>query len=327
MYREYWGSNPQIFELDEPFALESGGVLPRLRIAYHTYGTLRGANTRWVCHALTASSDAADWWPSTVVEGGFLDPAKYFVVCANMLGSCYGSICPADVDPFPKVSFGDMARAYQILAAHLGIEQIDCLVGGSTGGSQALEWAYAEPDRFGRLVLLATLPRTTAWIRASSEAQRMALDAGGDSDAALAAARAVAMLQYRGEEAYNLTQDEPSADWAVAGSAEAPRCASYQRYQGDKLAKRFDVRSYRVLLDALDSFDLGRGERGGIAKALARITTPTLAIGVSSDIMYPAAEIKKMAEAMPNGTFVEIDSAFGHDGFLVETAQINSLLQ
>lgn len=332
MYRAYWGRDPQIFESHAPFPLESGAVLPHLRIVYHTYGTLRGGNVRWVCHALTASSDVADWWPGTVVEGGFLDPAKHFVVCANMLGSCYGTFGPMDMPTgeFPQLSFGDMARAHQLLASHLGIGRIECLVGGSTGGYQAMEWAFLEPDRFDRLSLLATLPRSTAWIRAASEAERMTLDAGGDSNQALAAARAIAMLQFRGAEAYNLTQDEPSADWSVGETKTDPaamRVASYQRYQGEKLAKRFDVGSYRALLNALDGFDLGRGDRGGVAKALSTIKCPVAVIGFSTDIMYPIDQVRRLAEALPNGTFYQVDSPFGHDGFLVETTAINTIFK
>lgn len=332
MYRTYWGSAPQIFQHDAPFPLESGAVLPYLRIVYHTYGTLRDHNVRWVCHALTASSDVADWWPGTVVKGGFLDPEKYFVVCANMLGGCYGSIGPMDFPQgeFPPISFGDIARAHQLLANHLGFDRIESIIGGSTGGYQAMEWAWMEPERFDRMLLLATLPRSTAWIRAASEAQRMTLDAGGDSKAALAAARAIAMLQFRGAEAYNLTQDEPSADWAVGETkteAAAMRVSSYQRHQGEKLAKRFDVGSYRALLGALDAFDLGRGERGGVAAALAKITIPTDVIGFSTDVMYPPTEIRRMAEALPNATYYQIDSPFGHDGFLVETEKINTIVR
>ncbi|MEG3047198.1 MAG: homoserine O-acetyltransferase, partial [Mucinivorans sp.] len=177
-----------------------------------------------------------------------------------------------------------------------------------------------EPDRFSRLVLLATLPRTTAWIQASSTAQRMAIEASGYSDAGLAAARATAMLQYRGAKAYNLTQTEPDE------KLKDYRVDSYQRYQGKKLSSRFDVRCYLGLLNTLDSFDLGRA-RGGVQAALGHITTPATVVAISTDIMYPASDIQQMADMLPGGEFHLLDSAFGHDGFLVETAKISKLLK
>ncbi|MEG0032803.1 MAG: alpha/beta fold hydrolase, partial [Mucinivorans sp.] len=274
-YNQFAGSAIKFFDSAEPFPLECGEVLPSLRIAYHTYGIQRADNVRWVCHALTASSEVKDWWLGTVCEGGIFDPDQYFTVCANMLGSCYGSSSPLDDDNFPLITFEDIARAHQLLAAHLGIGHIDMIIGGSTGGSQVLEWAYKEPDRFSRLVLLATLPRTTAWIQASSTAQRMAIEASGYSDAGLAAARATAMLQYRGAKAYNLTQTEPDE------KLKDYRVDSYQRYQGKKLSSRFDVRCYLGLLNTLDSFDLGRA-RGGVQAALGHITTPATVVAIST---------------------------------------------
>lgn len=320
-YREFAGSALQFFESDEPFTLECGQRLPRLRIAYHTYGTLRDSNVRWVCHALTASSDVADWWPNTVCKGGMLDPERYFVVCANIIGSCYGSTSPLTVSDMPIVTFRDMARAYQLLATYLGIKNISLIIGGSTGGAQAIEWAYLEPERFEKMALLATLPASTAWIQASSAAQRMAIEASDYSDEGLAAARAVAMLQYRGETAYNLTQSDGDSSKLSGYKVE-----SYQRYQGAKLARRFDVRCYMRLLDALDAQDLGRG-RGGVQAALAHITTPTVVVGVSSDIMYPSMAMKAMAAMLPRAEYHEIHSDFGHDGFLVEILKIASLFE
>lgn len=321
MYEKFSGSAVRLFHSTAPFALECGATLDGVTIAYHTYGTLSAErdNVRWVCHALTASSDVADWWPGTVVQAGVLDAQRYFVVCANMIGSCYGSTSAMSEVDFPLITFRDMVRAHQLLADYLGLSRIDMLIGGSTGGSQAMEWAYLEPERFGRLILLATLPKTTAWIQASSTAQRMAIEASGYSDQGLAAARATAMLQYRGSQAYNMTQsdDQPK----LYGY----KVDSYQRYQGKKLSDRFDVKCYLRLLDALDSHDIGRG-RGGVDKALGRITTPTTVVAISTDIMFPPDDIRAMANAMPDALFHEIDSPFGHDGFLVETAKISSII-
>lgn len=313
----------EIFTSNAPFELECGGVLPSLRVAYTTYGTLNSTrdNVIWVCHALTASSDVASWWPDTVVDGGFLDPAQWFVVCANKLGSPYGSSSPADGnwgDNF--ATFRDITHANQLLAAHLGIGRIAKLIGGSTGGMQAMEWAYTEPNRFGALILIATLPRSTAWIVASSAAQRMAIKASDNSKDGLSAARAISMLQYRGATAYNLTQSEPE-DAKITDF----KVSSYQQYQGEKLSLRFDVACYLALLGALDSHNIGRN-RGGVTAALGQITTPTIAIGIDSDIMFPAAEIEAMAAAIPNATYHTIHSDFGHDGFLIETSAITAII-
>jgi len=162
------------FHYNQPFTLENGQQLPALTIAYHTYGKLneRKDNVVWVCHALTASADAADWWKGVVGEGCVIDPARYFIVCANILGSCYGTTGPLSEDPatakpwyhrFPMVTIRDMVKAHILLRNHLGIRNIYLLMGGSMGGYQALEWSLMEPDQIKRLFLLATSPTESAW--------------------------------------------------------------------------------------------------------------------------------------------------------------------
>ena len=219
------------YTFPEPFELELGGKIQNLTIAYDTYGTLAegGSNAVWVCHALTANSDVADWWPHTVEKGAFLDPEKCFTVCANIIGSCYGSTGPLSVNPatgkpyygdFPRLTIRDMARAHSLLADHLGLRRIHALVGSSVGGFQAVEWIAAEPRRFGRLVLIATDVKASPWSIAIDETQRMAIRADAtwgepraDAGAAgLAAARAIGLLSYRGGEGYNLTQQDPESD-------------------------------------------------------------------------------------------------------------------
>lgn len=315
----------QIFKDCRPFALECGIELPHIKVAYHTYGTLNDAkdNVVWVCHAMTANSDVADWWPCTVVDGGLLDPGQWFVVCANVLGSPYGSSSPLDSgwDKNIVVTFRDIVAAHRMLAAHLGIGKIARLIGSSTGGMQAMEWAYVEPARFASLVLIATLPRATAWITAFSEAQRMAIDASGNSPQGLAAARAITMLLYRGETPYNITQTEPNEEKLTDF-----KVSSYQRYQGKKLSDRFEVECYLSLLRTLDSHNIGRG-RISVQNALACITTPAIVIGVDTDIMFPACAVSDMAAAMPQSEYHTIHSNFGHDGFLIEIAALTSLLQ
>ena len=218
---------PQIYIAPGPFELETGHTLPELRIAYHTYGTLNAAkdNVAWVCHALTANSDVADWWPHTVEAGRFLDPARHFVVCANIIGSHYGTTGPLHVNPatgrplykdFPPFTIRDIVRAHRLLADALGIGRIGTLVGSSVGGFQAVEWAVSEPERIERLVLIATAAKASPWAIAIDETQRMAIEAdttfGQPRDDAgmkgLAAARAIGLLSYRGPEGYNLTQQD-----------------------------------------------------------------------------------------------------------------------
>lgn len=322
-----------------PFVLESGVRLPELRIAYHTWGQLdaRKENAVWVCHALTANSDVADWWPHTVEEGRFLDPAEHFVICANILGSCYGTTGPLSTDPatgepyydrFPQLTMRDVVEVHRLLAAHLGIRRIKALVGSSVGGFQAVEWAAAYPDEVGRLVLIATDAKASPWSIAIDETQRMAIRADrtyGEhrADAAadgLAAARAIGLLTYRGPEGYNRTQQDTDPD------APLHRAVTYQRYQGQKLVRRFDAYSYMTILDTFDTHDAGRG-RGGVEAALGRITAPTLVVGITTDIIFTPAEMRLLASRIPGARYAQIDSPFGHDGFLVEYQALDKLVK
>ena len=328
------------YTFPEPFELELGGKIQNLTIAYDTYGTLAegGSNAVWVCHALTANSDVADWWPHTVEKGAFLDPEKCFTVCANIIGSCYGSTGPLSVNPatgkpyygdFPRLTIRDMARAHSLLADPLGLRRIHALVGSSVGGFQAVEWIAAEPRRFGRLVLIATDVKASPWSIAIDETQRMAIRADAtwgepraDAGAAgLAAARAIGLLSYRGGEGYNLTQQDPESDTLP----DDHRACTYQRHQGDKLVKRFNAYSYMTILDAFDTHDVGRG-RGGVDAALRRICCPTMVVGLTTDIIFPPAEQREIARRIPGAVYREISSPLGHDGFLVEHGQLNAIL-
>lgn len=327
-----------VFRPAEPLRLELGGVIERPEIAYHTFGRLneRRDNVIWVCHALTANSDVTDWWPHTVVPGGFLDPAKNYVVCANILGSCYGTTGPLSINPatgepyygdFPAVTMRDVVRAHRLLADHLGLSRIHGLVGASVGGFQAAEWAAMEPERFDALVLLATATKASPWAIAIDETQRMAIEAdttfGQPRDDAgmkgLAAARAIGLLSYRGPEGYNLTQQDREERPAVH------RACTYQQYQGEKLRRRYNAYSYYAILDAFDTHDAGRG-RGGLEQALRSITARTLVVGITTDIIFTPAEMRSLHAMIPGSAYHEIDSPFGHDGFLVEHEQLNDIL-
>lgn len=330
----------QYYHHPHPFPLDCGRTLPELTIAYHTYGTpnAQGSNTVWVCHALTANSDVADWWPHTVEAGAFLDPARYFVVCANILGSCYGTTGPLSINPatgspyygdFPPLTISDMARAHALLATHLGLDRIHALVGSSVGGFQALEWICAEPERFDRLVLIATDAEAFPWTIAINETQRMAIRAdksyGTPSPeagrAGLAAARAIGLLTYRGPEGYNLTQRDADASAPFASH----RACTYQQHQGEKLCRRYNAYSYMAILDAFDTHNVGRG-RGGTAAALGRIRARTIVVGITTDIIFTPREMRRLAGMIPGADYAEIESAFAHDGFLVEHVRLNSLL-
>lgn len=323
-----------------PFPLELGGELPSLTIAYHTFGRLNadGSNVVWVCHALTANSDVADWWPHTVEKDCMLDPDRWFTVCANIIGSHYGSTGPLTVNPltgqpyydqFPQLTIRDWARAHFLLAEHLSIKRVHTLIGSSVGGFQAVEMAVAHPEMFDQLVLIATDVKASPWTIAIDEAQRMAIRADGTyglprPDAGMkgmAAARAIGLLTYRGGSGYNRTQqDLPDA---------APtdhRACSYMRYQGEKLCRRFNAYSYVTILDAFDTHDVGRG-RGGVRQALQRLTMPTLVVGLTTDIIFTPKELRAIAAMLPQAVYQEIDSPFGHDGFLVEHGQLNHLLK
>ncbi|MCM1290739.1 MAG: homoserine O-acetyltransferase [Prevotella sp.] len=322
------------------FSLDRGGILRDVTIAYHTFGELNECrdNVVWVCHALTADSNVADWWPHTVVKDGFLDPAKYFVVCANILGSPYGSTSPCSIDPltgnpyynrFPKLSIKDWVKGHQKLAEYLGIGRIKALVGSSVGGFQALEWLATEPDRFDKNIILATAEKATPWAIAINETQRMSILAdcsyGDENEYAgaqgLAAARAIGLLTYRGGRGYNVTQQ----DWDDADIETPHRACTYQQYQGEKLVKRFNAYSYMAILDAFDTHNVGRN-RGGVPQVLSKITGDTIVIGISTDMIFPPDELKELKSMIPGAEYKEIESEFGHDGFLVEHQQLNNLL-
>lgn len=326
--------------IEEPFLLESGAILPRLEIAFHTHGALAPDrdNVVWIYHALTGNSDPTAWWPDVVGGGKSIDPDEHFIVCANVLGSCYGSSGPLSIDPvggrpwhsrFPEVTVRDSVRAFHLLRLHLGIERISLAIGASLGGQQALEAAIGEPELFERLVLIATNARHSPWGIAWSGTQRMAIEADptwrDESPEAgatgLAAARAVAMLSYRSPQLFN--ESQPEADDDRLGDF---RAESYQRYQGEKLARRFNAQSYRLLTMAMDSHNVGR-RRGSVDRALARIEAETLVIGIASDLLFPIAEQRYLAARIPRARYREVDSPYGHDGFLIEGEHIGRLIR
>lgn len=329
----------KIFSCKGDFNLERGGKLKDIEIAYTTYGKLneKGDNVIWVCHALTADSDVNAWWPNTVTKDGFLDPDRWFVVCANIIGSCYGSTGPLSINPdtgkpyfkeFPSLTIRDLVKAHILLRKELKIKEIFAVIGSSLGGFQAMEWSLIEPEKIKRLVLIATDTEVTPWAAAFNETQRMALKADntfGDLDEeagkrGLAAARAIAMLSYRGGSGYNISQQNPSEHPPFTH-----RASTYQTHQGNKLCRRFNAYSYNTIIDAFDSHNIGR-ERGGVDAALAAIKAKTICIAITSDILFPPTPMKKINKGIKDSQYHEIKSDFGHDGFLVEYQQLNNIL-
>jgi len=330
----------QFFELENSYTLESGAVVHKPTVAFDTYGTLNAdkSNVVWVCHALSANSDVYDWWPGLFGENDFYNPKEHFIVCANFIGSHYGSTGPLSENPetgkpyfhdFPEVTIRDMVGLHILLAKHLGVEDISMIIGGSMGGHQCLEWSVMEPERIKGMCLLATSAVISPWANALNHTQRMAIESDATwkennleaGDAGMRAARAIALLSYRNQGAYNKTQKE-NLDEQIYPE----RAGSYQDYQGSKLSKRFNAFSYWHISKAMDSHNVGRG-RGGVEASLAKIKARTLVLGIDSDLLFPVDEQAFLAKHIPDARLEVLSSDYGHDGFLIETEKISKALK
>lgn len=329
----------EVFCYDNELNLESGETLPRLQISYTTQGQLTPTkdNVIWVIHALTGDANVSEWWSGLVGDDKFYDPTKHFIVCANLLGSCYGSTQPLSENPntgrpyyydFPNLTTRDMANALDLLRENLGIEKIDTVIGGSLGGQVALEWAYKLEDRLRHAVILASNAKASPWIIGFNETQRMAIESDATwgqnhPDAGkkgLETARAIGMLSYRHHQTFLQNQND------TGEKLDNYKISSYLRYQGSKLSNRFNALSYWTLSKAMDSHDIGRG-RGGAEKALSEIKAKVLAIGVDTDILFTTEESRFISKNVPMGTYREISSIYGHDAFLIEFGQLNYILK
>ncbi|MEM6320267.1 MAG: homoserine O-acetyltransferase [Bacteroidota bacterium] len=335
----YKASTVKTWTSEAEFPLECGKTLPSIDIAYCTYGKLNAtkSNVVWVCHALTANADAMDWWDGLISKGKLFDPTEYFIVCSNMLGSCYGATCPSSINletgepyhqNFPLITIRDIVNAHKLLRQKLGIQKIDVILGGSMGGQQVLEWAIQEPQLFKHVIPIATNAKHSPWAIAFNETQRMAMEADetlfthapNAGHKGLEAARAIAMLSYRHYQTYDQSQQDATA------KIDDYRASSYQKYQGLKLRKRFEPLAYYGLSKSMDTQDVGRG-RGGLKKALAKITARTLVIGITSDILFPPKEQKFIAKHVKGAVYKKVKSTFGHDGFLIEYAQLTTVIK
>jgi homoserine O-acetyltransferase/O-succinyltransferase len=323
----------QLYNHTQPLVLEAGTTINNISIAYHTFGTLNADknNVIWICHALTGNSNVNEWWPNLLGPGKAFDTNTHFVICANILGSCYGTTANGlfNQGHTPTLlTIRDMVNAHILLRKHLGIASIKLLVGGSMGGYQALEWCLMEPSIIKNQFLLTTSAAESAWGIAIHAAQRLAIEAdatwlqaGGGANG-LKAARAFGMVTYRSYKQYH--QAQANTDF---NKLDDFRAASYIQYQGQKIVSRFNAQSYWALTKSMDSHNIARGRADSINQALALITQPTLIIGISSDVLCPTLEQQMLASYIPNSQLHIIDSLYGHDGFLTETEKVTTLLQ
>jgi homoserine O-acetyltransferase len=324
-----------------PFALERGGALAELDVAYRTWGRLDrdGGNAIVICHALTGSADADRWWTGMFGAGRAFDPDRDFVVCSNLLGSCYGTTGPTAVDPssghpylgqFPPITIRDMVRAQHALVRSLGVRRVRMVIGGSLGGMQALEWALLYPELCESLVFIASTARHSAWTIGLSEAQRQTIyadprwrdgryDPADPPDGGLAAARMAAMLSYR---------SFPSFEERFGRRRQAEdlfAVESYLRYQGQQLVSRFDAATYVTLTLAMDTHDVARG-RGDLDEVLRSVRLPTLVVSIDSDVLYWPSEQREVARLVPGARLAVLDSPHGHDAFLIDVDRLSDLV-
>ncbi len=330
--------NAQFYLHKKEFVLENGEILPELIIAYNTYGTLseNASNVVWVCHALTANSDCVDWWHGLIGKGKLFDTDSYFIVCANIIGSCYGTTSPMHIDQksgllygnsFPTITIRDMVNAHIALRKYLQIGEIYCVIGGSLGGQQVLEWAIIENNIIQNIIPIATNAQHSPWGIAWNTAQRMALESHSNfhiygTDAAqnnLKVARAIAMLSYRNYNTFDTTQKDSEH------KIENFKADTYQRYQGEKLWQRFDAHCYYCLTKSMDSHNIGRN-RISCESALNTIKAKSCVIGIDTDILFPIKEQEFIARHLHLSEFHSISSLYGHDGFLLEYSQLQSII-
>lgn len=347
------------------FALEGGAQLEEAKVAYETFGTLNedASNAILICHALTGDSHVAGgagdghpapgWWSGLVRSGGAIDLDRWFVVCVNVLGGCQGSTGPASAHPddgeawgsrFPVVSIRDMVRSQAVVADELGIRRWHCVIGGSMGGMQALEWGIMYPERVGSLAVIASCDAASAqqigWWSVGRRVIRLDpawrdgdyydAPAGHGPHEGLSVARMVSQITFRSDELFEgrfgRELVEPLDTFQMWQRFQVER---YLEYHGDKLVRRFDANAYLVLTKAMDLHDVARG-RGGLDAALGRLRSPLLSVGVSSDILYPPHQAARLAEVAADlgvpAAYRQIESEHGHDAFLIEVAAMTDLL-
>ena len=359
--RSSWITKAEIFHSDEPFKVESGRILPEIDISYEICGKMNKNRTNviLVCHALTGDAHLAGyhdgarkpgWWDILVGPTKTLDTDRYCIICSNVLGGCSGTTGPASINPetgqeyaatFPVITIGDMVRAQHLLLRHLKVYQLCAVIGGSMGGMQALDWAVRYPDMISKLILIATTARSTPQQIAFHAIGRRAIQ--GDShwnggeyygkkrpDRGLSVARMIGHITYLSdpvmEEKFGReVKNKEQGPYALGADFQVE---SYLDYQGDQFCERFDPNSYLYITKAVDLFDLTKN--GTLADGLAPVTAQTLAIGISSDWLYPPHQVQEIVEALRvkgnAAEYVEITSKFGHDAFFLEKGQLDYLI-
>ena len=337
----YISPETQFCELTQPVILESGQVLIGVQVAYRTWGKLNPErdNAVVICHALTGWADADQWWDPLFGPGKALDTEKDFIICSNVLGSCYGTTGPTSVNPetgcpygpdFPRITIRDMVRVQAALLDELEVAKVKLAIGGSLGGMQVLEWGVMYPEKVEAIATFAASGRHSPWCIGLSEAQRQAIYAdpywrGGyytieqPPAAGLSAARMMAMCSYRSwaslEQKFGRNKSA-DGNWEIV---------NYLQYQGQKLVNRFDANSYITLTYAMDSHDVSRGI-GDYNSVLASIQQPTLVVAIDSDVLYPPVEQQKLAELIPNAELGWLNSPHGHDAFLIDMEDLNAMV-
>lgn len=344
--------------------LQLGGQFGPVTLAYETWGILNeaGDNAVLITHALTGDTHAHDaeypqdtkvaWWNPLIGEGRFFDTSRYFVICSNILGGCYGSTGPSSPDPqtgrpygmrFPVITIRDMVKAQRKLVEHLGVRRIAMVAGGSIGGQQALEWAVSDPELVEKVIVVAATAALTAQAVAFSEVQRQTILADPrwqqgnyqpceGPDAGLAIARMLSMITYQSEESMEMRFGRREARQVGIASpggygdlGKRFDVEGYLYYQGNALAKRFDANSYLYISRAMDLYDVSEGY-SSLEAALRRVRSKALFIGIRSDFLFPAARVRRLAEQVSavggDATYVEIDSPHGHDAFLKDWEQM-----
>jgi homoserine O-acetyltransferase len=355
---------PRDYRCLEPFLFDSGASISEFTLRYETYGTLASdrANAILICHALSGDHHCAGintlqdrkqgWWNNLIGPGKPIDTNRFFVVCSNCLGGCQGSTGPASTNPetgrpynlgFPVLTIRDFVRAQKRLLDHLGIEELFCVVGGSMGGMQVLQWAIEYPATVKRILPLATSARQSVQAIAFNEVGRCAIvqdpawnggdyTAGAGPNVGLAVARMMAHITYlsdKGLEA-KFGRNKRSGGEAREIFDVEFEVESYLRYQGESFTNRFDANTYLYFSKALDHFDL-YGENGRLEDAFAPVEARTLAIGFTSDWLFPPEHNQDIVHALlrsgKRAAYAELDMDLGHDSFLVQSPALYDLFR
>ena len=342
-YKEIISKKTRYFDSSEPFVTELGALLPSIRVAYRTWGTLNSQkdNVVLICQALTGSADADAWWEGMFSRGGAFDETADFIICSNVLGSCYGTTGPLSFNPFtgshygpdfPLITIRDMVHVQHRLLASLGIDRVKIAVGASLGGMQVLEWGFLYPDVVQALMPMGASGRHSAWCIGQSEAQRQAIYADRDWNngwydpshppaRGLSAARMMAMCSYRSFENFQSRFGREVQNGTGTFKAE-----SYLRHQGKKLVERFDANSYITLTKAMDMHDIGRG-RGEYEEVLRSLQIPVEILSINSDILYPKEEQEELARFIPKSRILYVDEPYGHDSFLIDVEKVSRMVR